>query len=213
MKKIKAPFTAEQLCLMHIANFPYMDKLWRKGEENERYIMADHHDDESKSDYAAQGRYPYSVALTAQKLNTIWAAEKENRTSFKVEATTDPQDEVKAELAGLRLKNIETTSGLKYIEGDSFISGTGVAFGVISIDSFDNLGGASDSKKIRFVKAPAEVSVAVSGAAAALVYGVDVYSNATANLVVSGSSVGVKVGKLQEADEERTGFYWVSLEK
>lgn len=90
---------------------------------------------------------------------------------------------------------------------------SGVAFGGISLDSFDNLAGASDSKKIRFVKAPAEVSVAVSGAAAALVYGVDVYSNATANLVVSGSSVGVKVGKLQEADEERTGFYWVSLEK
>lgn len=131
--KIKSPLNVQELCLMHIQNFGYFDKLWRRGEENERYISADHHTDEEKRDYAADGRYPFSVALTAQKINTIMASEKENRTSFKVEAISDPNDEIKAEIAGLRLKNIEARSGLKYVEGDVTLSGVGVIYGVTAI--------------------------------------------------------------------------------
>ena len=132
-KKIEAPLNVQELCLMYIQNFGYFDKLWRRGEENERYISADHHTDEDKRDYANDGRYPYSVALTAQKINTIMASDKENRTSFKVEAISDPNDEIKAEIAGLRLKNIEARSGLKYIESDVTLSGVGVIYGVTAI--------------------------------------------------------------------------------
>ena len=131
--KIKAPLTVQDLCQMHIQNFGYFDNLWRRGEENERYISADHHSDEEKRDYEADDRYPFSVALTAQKINTIMASEKENRTSFKVEAISDPNDEIKAEIAGLRLKNIEARSGLKYIESDVSLSGVGVIYGVFGI--------------------------------------------------------------------------------
>ena len=132
-RKIEAPLTVEQLCLMHLQNLGYFDKLWRRGEENERYISADHFTDEEKRDYANDGRNPYSVALTAQKINTIMASEKENRTSFKVEAISDPNDEIKAEIAGLRLKNIEARSGLKYVESDVTLSGVGVIYGVNAI--------------------------------------------------------------------------------
>ncbi len=131
--KIKSPLTVQDLCQMHIQNFGYFDNLWRRGEENERYISADHHTDEEKRDYTNDGRYPFSVALTAQKINTIMASEKENRTSFKVEAISDPNDEIKAEIVGLRLKNIEARSGLKYIESDVTLSGVGVIYGVTAI--------------------------------------------------------------------------------
>lgn len=131
--KIESPLNVQELCLMHIQNFGYFDKLWQRGEENERYISADHHTDEEKRDYAADGRYPFSVALTAQKINTIMASEKENRTSFKVEAISDPNDEIKAEIAGLRLKNIEARSGLRYVESDVTLSGVGVIYGVTAI--------------------------------------------------------------------------------
>lgn len=133
MNKIESPLTVEQLTMMHAVNFAYFDKLWRSGEENERYISADPFTDQEKQDYSNEGRFPYSVPMIPHKINTIVASEKDSRTTFKIEAVSDPMDEPKAELATIRLKNIEQKTGLKYIESDVFLSGVGVKYGVIAL--------------------------------------------------------------------------------
>lgn len=82
----------------------------------------------------------------------------------------------------------------------------------VAVEDTDNLDGGTGAKKTRFVKAPAEVSLRCSGSAAEFaVYGRDMYTNAAGVCVVSGSGVGVKVGKLQEAEGDRAGFYWIKL--
>ena len=133
VSKLNPKIPHEQLVLMHTTNLGYFDKLWKRGEENERYFSVDHFTDEEKQDYVNEGRYPFSMPMTAHKLNNIISSEKESRTSFKVEAKSDPNDEIKAELATLRLRNIEQNSGLKYIESDVFTSGVAIIYGVVKL--------------------------------------------------------------------------------
>lgn len=83
----------------------------------------------------------------------------------------------------------------------------------VAVEDVDNLDGGVGAKTVRFVKFPAEVSLKCSGSAAELVYGANMYTNATDSLVVSGSGVGKLVGTLQESEGGRTGFYWVSLKQ
>lgn len=121
------------LLAIHEVALPYFNKLWDKGTENERYLRVDPFTDSQKSEYAAQDRLPFHLGLINKKIYTIKATEDSNRTSWKVNAKNDPNDEIKAELATLRLKDIESQNNLKYTGSDIFLSGIGVIYGAAEI--------------------------------------------------------------------------------
>lgn len=109
----------------------YFDELIKRGEKNEGLLQADHWSDEDKKDFEAQNRTPYSMPIAAHKINTVCAEQRKSRSGFQVEALSDVNDEPKAEIATMRLRDIETRNQLKFKESDTFLSGVGVIFGAM----------------------------------------------------------------------------------
>jgi hypothetical protein len=109
-------------------------KKWKSGEENERYMKYDHWSkEERKAIEATAGRQAYSFPIIAHKLNTILSAQRNARTSFRVESAQDPNDDIKAELATIDMKDFERYTKFRYIESDVFQGGVGVQYGAIHI--------------------------------------------------------------------------------
>jgi len=125
----------QDLLAIHETNLPYFTNLWLLAEENNRYrVGVNHWTEDETNDIVNQGRIPYTNAFISHKINTIIATQRNNRTSWKVEASSDPTDEAKAELATIRLKDIEQRNNLKYVESDVFEDGVGIKYGVFGID-------------------------------------------------------------------------------
>lgn len=124
------------------SNWDYFDDLWTSGEENERFMRYENWTDDEKKKIEAQGRQAYSIGVGTSKINKLLVEQRKSRTSFRVEATSDPEDEIKAELATYRLKDFETRSKFRYKESDIFDSGVGAKYGVgafrIGKDKFGN---------------------------------------------------------------------------
>lgn len=124
------PLTASDIESLHDQVISFFNEKWELGSENERYQKVKNWKPEHESKIKAQGRQPYSIPIAMTKLNTVYATQKQARTQYKVEAKVDPNDEVKAEVATLMLRDDEKSSKLKYIESEVFQSGTGVQYGV-----------------------------------------------------------------------------------
>ena len=78
-----------QLQQLHDSVIPYFNDLWSRGEENERYYSADPFTDTQKAAYADQNRLPFSISSIPNKLNTIIATEKQNRSEWKATPMLD----------------------------------------------------------------------------------------------------------------------------
>ena len=126
----KPPIDHHTLIEIHNDNYSYFKELWNDGDTNEKYRRGDPWSESEKQDIEDQGRQAYAMGLVPNKLNTICAEQRKNRTSFKVEAKNDVNDEIKAELSNLRMKDFETANEFKYTESDIFDSGVGVKYGV-----------------------------------------------------------------------------------
>ena len=138
MKKLKAknisgitdaPRQAQDLVSVLEANAPFMNRLRKSARENELYVTAENLSEKQKNDIYAQGRIPFPIPVVADKISKFIAAERNNRTSFKL-LPKKMDAEVKCALGGLRLKDVETSSMGEYIESDIVGSGIGVKFGV-----------------------------------------------------------------------------------
>ena len=129
---LNTPLTASDLVSIQESNLSYFQKLYSKGEENERYLTGQNLSEEQEKDYYNQERIPFPSAITADKLNRIISTERNTRTSTKAEATR-PDKEIGAELATIRLKKIERDSEMDYVESEVFASGVGVIFGCAKI--------------------------------------------------------------------------------
>lgn len=142
MKKVKGQIELNTLIQIHNENYEYFKKLWDEGETNEKYRRGDPWSEAEKTTITNQGRQVYSLGLVPQKLNTICAEQRKNRTSIKIEAKNDVNDEPKGELATLRAKDFETSNEFKYTESDIFDSGVGVKYGVgefyVDVDRYGN---------------------------------------------------------------------------
>jgi len=135
--------TIAQLQQLHDSVIIYFDKLWKRGEENERYYSADPFTDQQKAAYTEQNRLPFSISSIPNKLNTIIATEKQNRSEWKATPMLDFVDstdvaevqqqimekELKAAIATTRLKTIARTSDMKNIASDIFASGVAIIYG------------------------------------------------------------------------------------
>lgn len=123
------PLSASDLVSIHSSHFPYFNKLWNRGIENERYLTGENFSEEQKQDIYNQDRIPFPSAITADKLNRIISTERNTRTSTRYEAKK-PEKEIAAELATIRVKKIESDSEMDYCESEVFASGVAVIFGV-----------------------------------------------------------------------------------
>ena len=136
------PMTAQDLARIHEANSPYFDKLRKSGAENEMYMRGENLSDAQKKDIYGQGRIPFPMAIAADKINKFIAAERNNRTSFRLLAKK-MDAEVKCALGNLRLKDVETSSNGEYFDSDMSQAAIGAKFGVGKIYVEKNKKGAN----------------------------------------------------------------------
>jgi len=157
---IKTPIDIQTLIQIHDGAIDYFTKLWKRGIENERYYSADPFTDEQKREYALQDRIPFSISSIPQKLNSIISIERNSRVSLKAKVIIDPDDisddpqqqqqlfqkEVKANLATLRLKMIESLNSAEYKYSDIFASGVAMIYGAAKIYTDTNRNGEDTIK-------------------------------------------------------------------
>lgn len=127
------PLAFTDLIQMHSDAYPIFSKKWEIGVENERYVGPQHRTDEAIAKIEKQDRQAYSFALVANKINTILAMQRSSRTSFRVDSAQDPNDDIKAELATIEMKDFERRTDFKYRESEVFTQGVGVQYGALEI--------------------------------------------------------------------------------
>ena len=124
------PLSHTQLIEMHSQVSARFEQIWKEGERNERRWMGDNWSESQRAKIRRQRRQAYSLAILASKLRYISATQKQLRTSFVVEPVSDPNDEVKAQLATLQMKAVENRSNAKYTDSHTFESGLAIKYGV-----------------------------------------------------------------------------------
>lgn len=122
----ETPLTKEMLMDLFVSNLPYFERKYKLAKTNEMYNRGDSWTPDEVREIENQGRNAYSIPLTASKLTYIKSEQKKAKTIWKVEAATDPQDEVKAELATLRLRDIARQNNWQYKKNEVFDSGVGI---------------------------------------------------------------------------------------
>lgn len=123
------PLSASDLVSIHDGHISYFDKLWARGEENERYRTGENITKKQEQDFYNQGRIPFPSPITSDKITRIIASERNSRTSAKAQALR-PESEMKAEMLTLRLRKVERDSNLEYVESEIFESGVAMIYGV-----------------------------------------------------------------------------------
>lgn len=124
------PLSAVELESLHNQGIPYFQAKWDNGSENERYKKINNWTADQETKIKNQGRQIYSIPIAVTKMNTIEATQRQARTQFDVKAKVDPNDEIKAELAKLMLRDDEKLSKFMYTESEVFASGMSVMYGV-----------------------------------------------------------------------------------
>ena len=124
------PLSATDLKSLHDQGITYFNEKWENGSENERYKKIKNWTPAQEKKIKDQGRQVYSIPIAVTKMNTIEATQKQSRSQFDVKAKVDPNDELKAELAKLMLRDDEKLSKLQYVESEIFASGMSVMYGV-----------------------------------------------------------------------------------
>ena len=122
-----------QLIQMHSQVLPKFEIIWAEGERNEGRWMGDNWSQSQRAKIRRQRRQAYSLAILASKLRYISATQKQLRTSYVVEPVSDPNDEIKAQLATLQMKAVENRSNAKYIDSHTFESGLAIKYGVRTV--------------------------------------------------------------------------------
>lgn len=126
---MKTPLSASDIESLHDQVISYFEEKWTNGAENERYKKIKNWTPDQEKKIKAQGRQVYSIPIATTKLNTILATQRQARSQFDVKAKVDPNDEVKAELAKLMLRDDEKICKFQYIESEIFDSGLSVMYG------------------------------------------------------------------------------------
>ena len=124
------PLNHSQLIHLHSQVLPKFEQIWQEGERNEGRWMGDNWNQSQRAKIRRQKRQAYSLAILASKLRYISATQKQLRTSYVVEPVSDPNDEIKAQLATLQMRAVENRSNAKYVDSHTFESGLAVKYGV-----------------------------------------------------------------------------------
>lgn len=125
-----APLSHTMLMQLHNQVASRFQAYWESGEKNEQRWLGNNWSENQRSKIRRQKRQAYSLAILASKLRFITATQKQLRTSYKIEATSDTNDEVKAEIATIQMRAVENRSNAKYIDSDTFEAGLAIKYGV-----------------------------------------------------------------------------------
>lgn len=117
------------------------EKVRLSAQRNEALKRGEHWGDNEKRRITEQGRLPYSISLTAQKINTIISAQRRSKTTYSVMPLSDPEDSYKARLAELHLEEKEKLCRIDEIESQVFDSGLSVSFGAAEIYRREGING------------------------------------------------------------------------
>lgn len=126
----ETPLNHTQLIHLHSQVLPKFEQIWAEGERNEGRWMGDNWNQSQRAKIRRQKRQAYSLAILASKLRYISATQKQLRTSYVVEPVSDPNDEIKAQLATLQMRAVENRSNAKYVDSHTFESGLAIKYGV-----------------------------------------------------------------------------------
>lgn len=124
------PYSLDDLISKIDENWTDFDQLWQSGEINENMFIAQDWTEKQKSSFKAQGRIPYSFPLVAGKFRQIAGLQTSLRTSFRADAISNPDNEVRADVAQTILRAAESRSKFKNIESEAFVSGAAMKYGV-----------------------------------------------------------------------------------
>jgi hypothetical protein len=127
---LDTPLSHTMLMQLHNQVASRFQAYWESGEKNEKRWMGNNWSENQRSKIRRQKRQAYSLAILASKLRYITATQKQLRTSYKIEATSDTNDEVKAEIATIQIRAVENRSNAKYIDSDTFEAGLAIKYGV-----------------------------------------------------------------------------------
>ena len=130
ISSIKAPMTHTQLIQFHDAVAPRFAKIWESIEENERFANVEHFTEEQEKQIREQHRLPYSMGIIRSKLIPISAFQRASKTDFQVDYASDPNDELKAIIANICMKDATRRCKFSNIEEDVFDSGIFIKYGV-----------------------------------------------------------------------------------
>jgi len=130
MKELNTPLSISELLAFHDAVYSFFSEKWRTIERNEGRLKADNWTDKQKKDIKGQGRIPFSMPVNASFIRRIVGSQRNSRQGWRVEAATNPEAEIPAEIGGILLRDYERKNNMKYIESDVFEDGIGKSFGV-----------------------------------------------------------------------------------
>lgn len=132
------PLSITDLVQFHDAVSGKFMKIWQEGEKNEQRWMGNNWDESKRAKIRRQKRQAYSLPILASKLRYISATQKQLRTSYRIDPTSDPNDEIKAELATIQVKAVEARSNGKYTDSDIFEAGLAIKYGArkVWLDTF-----------------------------------------------------------------------------
>lgn len=132
-----APLKHSDLIHLHTQVSGQFEQYWKDGERNENRWMGNNWNESQRAKIRRQKRQAFSLAILASKLRYVSATQKQLRTSFVVEPLSDPNDEIKAQLATLQMRAVENRSNAKYVDSHTFESGLAIKYGVrrVGLDS------------------------------------------------------------------------------
>ena len=109
---------------------PYFQEKWDIGAENEMRMTGESWADEDKTTIKAQGRIPYSFSIAASYTQRILATQRQSRQGWKTSPISDPNDEIKAIIGGILLRDYERKFDMPEIESEVYEDGTAYSYGV-----------------------------------------------------------------------------------
>lgn len=124
------PLSLNDLINLHNGVAGTFLQIWKEGERNEKRWIGDNWDESKRAKIRRQKRQAYSLPILASKLRYISASQRQLRTSYLIEPTSDPNDEIKAELATIQMKAVEARSNAKYTDSEIFDAGLAIKYGV-----------------------------------------------------------------------------------
>lgn len=131
----ETPLSVSDLVNLHDKYSSDFLQIWAGIDRNARYWLAENWaEDEKVQAYNEDGIKLESLPAVQSKLRHILGAFKQLKTSYKVESKSDPNDDIKAVLAQLRLRDIESRSGGAYLDAETFEQGLVMKYGVRKIN-------------------------------------------------------------------------------
>jgi len=134
------PLSLQQLLQYHDAVSSDFMQKWEQGYINEGRLKADNYTADMKAKIQLQDRIPYSMPVAVSALQRISATQKQSRVSWKVEASSDPNDEVPAEVGTIVMRDYERREDMAHKESDVFDNGIGVSFGADKFEIVNEFG-------------------------------------------------------------------------